>query len=389
MKKERKRKFIWRGKYQIESYEELLRAQAKEGWHIQKISSFFTTFVRGEPKEVCYRIAKFKEKGMAQEIHHFKEEGWEFAFNYGDYYVFFKAGKEDILVKDPKKQWKMYYKDKYQGEQTLILGYLLLSVFLYFMIIRSAWWENFGRIIIENNMITLFNLLLCSFLIIISGVDLLQLYKIKKILLSGSFLPKQKARNRRGKLLKIFAWVMILCIVIQSGIDFKVRGYDTLPIEETNVPTLRITELNPTVDKSKIKTEENVYTKGISILAPVQLEMDEYIKGTDLEHYKAYLHSEYYELIHTKIANQVYDAFRQRKLEIIGSDEVDIPNISSPDFQRANYLEYSEEQYLFLLKDKKVLSIMYKGTEDLQKYLPLLSERLDNFHVKSFRESFR
>lgn len=66
--------FLW----QDEQEEAWLRQMAQQGWHLSSVAPLVYTFVRGEPRDVVYRLDYLTVKGDYEEYKQlFKDAGWE------------------------------------------------------------------------------------------------------------------------------------------------------------------------------------------------------------------------------------------------------------------------------------------------------------------------
>lgn len=126
---EQKRFFKIFGAWNDEGEEAWLSHMAQQGWHLVRPALGFYPFVRGDPKNIVYRMDyKSGDKDMAEYLQLFSDAGWQHVGALGGWQYFRKEAAEGEILEiytDDKSKIQ-----KYQRVITLLIVFLPILIII-------------------------------------------------------------------------------------------------------------------------------------------------------------------------------------------------------------------------------------------------------------------
>lgn len=88
--------FAW----QERKEEEWLRKMSNEGWHLNRAGFLNYEFVKGEPKDIIYRLdyKPFRNEKIDDYITLFEDSGWEYVSKFAGWFYFRTEAKDNLNV---------------------------------------------------------------------------------------------------------------------------------------------------------------------------------------------------------------------------------------------------------------------------------------------------
>lgn len=111
--------FAW----QEEKKEKWLREMSNEGWHLNEVGFLNYQFVKGEPKDIIYKLdyKPFRSEKIDDYITLFEDSGWEHAGRFAGWYYFRAEANKDYNL-------ELYSDNASKIKKYVILRWIMIAV---------------------------------------------------------------------------------------------------------------------------------------------------------------------------------------------------------------------------------------------------------------------
>jgi hypothetical protein len=300
--------------WRIGEHESWFSDMAKEGLHFHTMGTHFARFIKGEPKEMEYRIEVTPKKEISDDqIMMYEENGWEYISSFDRFHVF-ASPKERHAVEihtDPAEQ---FFTLQTLNKRVIFssIAITLLSALIIGMNVAVWFMDNTPVLrLVEGHVIqtTIVSLIVFYYVYFLSK-GMLAILALRRKLKHGIPINHHapwKKSLRRSAILNV---AFIMLAFGSAYLPFKqLLEMDTitLPVEATEHKVVRLAELEQLPD---LKREEtfidgvdwgNSISTNWSILAPKQYEILETFISNDSNENTLFISSEVYELRMTSL----------------------------------------------------------------------------------------
>ena len=377
--------------WRIGEHESWFSDMAKEGLYFHTMGTHFARFIKGEPKEMEYRIEVTPKKEISDEqISMYEENGWDYISSFERFHVF-ASPKDRNAVEihtDPAEQ---FFTLQTLNKKLITNSIFVLLLSLLIIGMNGALWfmDNTPVLrLVEGHVIqqTIVSLIMFYYVYFISK-GMLAILALRKKLKHGipidHYAPWKK-NLRRSAILNV-AFIMLAfgsaCLPFKQLLEMDTI---TLPVEETEHKVVRLAELE---QLAELKRDEyfidgvnlpNSLSTNWSIVAPNQYEIDETYTSNESNEKSLY---------NTSISSEVYELRINRLVEPLVQDLMkrynfdDDPKVFIKE-QHAllNHLYiYEEEMYreVIAAKGNVVTFIRYSGNATTDVLIEKVAEKLN------------
>lgn len=295
--------------WRIGEHESWFSDMAKEGLHFHSMGKFFARFIKGEPKEMEYRIEVTPTKEILDDqISMYEENGWDYISSFEQFHVF-ASPKDHNAVEihtDPAEQFFTL-----QTLNKILISNLIIVLLLSLLTIGinvALWFMNNTPVLrlVEGHII---QITISSFVVLysvyLSSKGMLAILALRRKLKHGipinHHAPWKKSLRRSATLNIAFIMLALgsACLPFKQLLEMDTI---TLPIEATEHKVVRLEDLE---QLAELKRDEyfidgvnvpNSLTTNWSIVAPKQYEILETFISNDSNENTLFISSEVYEL---------------------------------------------------------------------------------------------
>lgn len=382
--------------WRIGEHESWFQDMAAKGFHLKKMGLRFAHFVKGDPKEMRYRIDVAVNKNIASEqIEMYMDSGWDYVTGYQYFHVYSSPVERDApeLHTDPAEQsFTLRALDKklaFNAAMVVVASLLMVGM------LSSIWFlDGTPTYILVDGLAvqqTIFSILFV-YLAYISLQAALSIRALRKRLIEGKPINHHAPWKKRYRLNSVIAVLFIIVAGLSAIIPFgQLLKSDTRTLPETNVDELPIVRLadveqNPALDRGKSSYMndgvdwENRYTYNWSPLAPIQYESDEngVVPGKMWEdrsgEYSPSIHTRVYQLRIPALADSlIADLIQRYHYE---DSHVDYTETKHTDLDHLIVHEEEDFKEVFASKGKAVIYVRYYGYADINSVIENMVDKI-------------
>ncbi len=372
--------------WRIGEHESWFSDMAKEGLHFHTMGTLFAQFIKGEPKEMEYRIEVTPTKDISDEqIRLYEENGWEYITSYDRFHVF-ASPKDRQAVEIHTEPAEQFFTLQTLNKRVIFSSIFIIIGFALIIGMNVAVWfmDNTPVLqLVEGHVIqtTIASLIMLYYVCLISKGMLAMLAlrtKLKHGIPINHHAPWKK-NLRRSAILNV---AFIMLAFGSASLPFKQlleMETITLPVEATKHKVVRLAELE---QLSELKREEyfidgvnlvNSLSTNWSIFAPKQYEINETFITTNLSGEKLYILSEVYELRINRLVEPLVQ-------DLIKWNSFDTKVFNKDQHASLNHLYiYEEEMYreVIAAKGNVVTYVRYYGNVTTDVLINKVADKLN------------
>lgn len=383
--------------WRIGEHESWFSEMAAEGLYLKKMGRQFAQFVKGEPKNMRYRIdVSIKNKIPTEQIEMYGENGWDYVTSYSSFHVFSSPAELEApeLHTDPAEQsYTLWELDKKLAFNAV---FVIIGLILMIGMLASIWFLNGTPtlVIVEGNIIQ--QTILAIFIGYTAYTSLqaaLSIRDLRNRLAEGRTIDHQAPWKKYHRLNTVAAFLFTIVVGLTAIIPFlQLVKMDTKTLPETAVdlPIVRLAdvEYNPYL----VRVESGYMNDGVdwgnrysydwSPLAPIQYEADEtgLVPGKQWEdrsgEYSPAIHTQFYQLrIPAMADNLVGDLIKRYRYENTPDEFVEK---SHPDLDLLIVHEEKDMKEVFAARGNAVMYVRYHGYADVNSVIENLVKKINN-----------
>ncbi|MFC7680169.1 DUF2812 domain-containing protein [Paenibacillus sp. GCM10028914] len=382
--------------WRIGEHESWFTDMAARGFHLKKMGLFFAHFVKGEPREMRYRIdVSLNKKLTPEQIEMYADSGWDYVTGYQYFQVFSSPVELDApeLHTDPAEQsFTLRELDKKLASSAVMFA---IAIILMSGMLFATWFLNgtptfvlVEGMAIQQTILTIF----FGFQAYTSLQAAISIRTLRKNLIEGKPINHRAPWKLHHRINSIIALVFTIVVGLSALLPFTqlAKGYvKTLPEASVGLPIVRLADVeqNPNLvrqESSHIRDNVdwgNRYTYSWSLLAPVQYESDEsgIVPGEMWRdgsgEYSPSIYTRLFQLRVPALAdNLITDLIKRYRYEYSADTYVETKH------EGLDHLVIHEEvgfKEVFASKGKVVIYVRYYGYADINSVLDNIVEQID------------
>ncbi|WP_059172668.1 DUF2812 domain-containing protein [Bacillus sp. FJAT-27445] len=382
--------------WRIGEHESWFADMATKGFHLKKMGLHFAKFVKGESKNMRYRIdVSIKKKITPEQIQMYAENGWDYVTSYNFFHVFSSPVELNApeLHTDPAEQsYTLKELDKKLAlNASIVVGGMILMIGM----LTSIWFLDGTPtyILVEGFAIqqTIFSIFI-GFMAYTSLQAAISIRALRKALMEGKPIDHHAPWKRHHRLHSTIAFLFTVVVGLSAIIPFvQLVKMDTktLPEASIDLPFVRLADIeqNPAlVREEPTYMSDNVdwgnrYTFDWSPLAPVQYETDEtgVVPGEMWEdgsgEYSPSIYTRVYQLSFPSMAdNLISNLIKRYRFEESDKDFVEKKH---PNFDLLIVNEKKESKQVYASKGNAVIHVRYYGYADINSVIKNIAEKIE------------
>ncbi|SEN98107.1 Protein of unknown function [Mesobacillus persicus] len=378
--------------WRIGEHESWFKDLAAQGLHLKKMGIHFAQFVKGEPKNMRYRIdVSIKKKISPEQIQLYKESGWEYVTRFQFFHVFSSPAELDApeLHTDPAEQ--AYTLKELDKKLTMNAVFIAVAMVAIIGMMFSIWFldgtPTFVMIdggIMQQTILSFF----IGYLAYTSFQASRSIRALRKDLVEG------KPINHHASWKKNYSFLFTFIVGLSAIIPFVQLAKmetNTLPEGDIDLPIVRLADVeqNPELIRGKPSyMSDNVdwgnrYSYDWSPLAPVQYETDEtgVVPGEMWKdgsgEYSPSLTTRVFQLRFQSMADSlVSDLIKRYGFPFSQEDFVETKH---PSFDQLIVHEEEHRKDVIAAKGKAVIHVQYFGYADIDSVIKNIEEKMEFF----------
>lgn len=382
--------------WRIGEHESWFQDMAAKGLHLKKIGIHFAHFVKGEPKQMRYRIdVSMKKKILREQIDIYAESGWDYVTGYGNFHVYSSPEERNAseIHTDPAEQ--SYTLKELDKKLAFNAGMVVVAVLLMVGMLASIWFLDGTStyILVDGSAVTQTILsLIIGYLAFNSLQAALSIRALRKDLVAGKPIDHHAPWKKRHRVNSVIAFLVTIVAGLSAIVPFiQIVKMDTktLPEVSTDLPIVRLADIeqNPALVRGESEFIDDVdwanrYSINWSLVAPVQYESDEngVVPGEMWKdgsgEYSPSITTEFYQLSISGLAdNLISDLIKWYNYEN-NSMETYVEK-KNPNFDSLIVHEEEELKEVFASKGKKVIYVRYHGYADIGSVIENIVDKLE------------
>jgi hypothetical protein len=382
--------------WRIGEHESWFSDMAAEGLYLKKMGRQFAKFVKGEPKNLRYRIdVSEKNKIPAEQIEMYGENGWDYVTSYGSFHVFSSPAELEApeLHTDPAEQ--SYTLRELDKKLAFNAGLVILGLLLMIGMLGSMWFLDGtpilfmvkGTVAIQQPIFVIF----VAYTAYTSLQAALSIQDLRKHLAEGKEIDHPAPWKKYHRLNTVAAFLFTMVVGLSAIIPFTQlvkMDTKTLPETEVDLPVVRLADVENNPDLVRSETSYmsdgvdwgNRYSYDWSPLAPVQYEADEtgVVSGKLWKdrsgEYSPAIHTQFYQLrIPAMADNLVRDLIKRYRYEHTQDEFVEK---SHQDLDLLLVHEEKDMKEVFASRGNAVMYVRYHGYADVNSVIENLVKKI-------------
>lgn len=381
--------------WRIGEHESWFADMAARGLYLKKLGLQFVQFVKGEPKEMRYRIdVSIEKKITPEQIQMYAESGWDYVTSNKFFHVFSSPVERNApeLHTDPAEQ--SYTLMELDKKLAMNAGIFAIGMILMIGMLTAIWFLDgtptyvlVEGMAIQQTIIAIF----IGYSAYTSLQAAISIRALRKNLIEGKPINHHAPWKKHHRLNSVIALLFTAVVGLGAIIPFVqlAKGdTDTLPEASLDLPIVRLAEVeqNPSLVRGESTyMSDNVdwgnrYTYYWSPLAPVQYETNEngVVPGKMWKdgsgEYSPSIVTRVYQLSVPGMAdNLISDLIKRYNYE--NSDE-DYVETKHPDFDLLIVHEEEEKKEVFASKGKAVIYVHYYGYANINSVIENIENKI-------------
>lgn len=275
--------------WRIGEHESWFEDMALQGLHLKHIGMYFTKFIKGEPKEMRYRIDVLRDDDItAEQKESYSKRGWDYVTSYNEFHVFSSPAYINApeFYMDPDEQSHTLEKLNKKFKSSA-LGSIIWIVIFIGMTYYNWTIDNTPTLsLVNGNAISQIVLIIPIANSVYSTINgAIGISFLRKSLKQGKHInhnAKWENSYRLNCISNIFYTIVVITPILISLTQMIITDVKTLPINNIDLPIIRLKDIekDPNLVREKSYIQDNVdwdnrYTRDWSLLAPIQYESDE------------------------------------------------------------------------------------------------------------------
>lgn len=382
--------------WRIGEHESWFADMAAEGLFLTKMGRQFAKFVKGEPKNMRYRIdVSEKKKIPAEQIEMYCENGWDYVTSYGSFHVFSSPAELEApeLHTDPAEQsFTLKELDKKLAFNAVLV---ILGLTLMIGMLGSIWFLDRtptlfmveGTVAIQQPIFVIF----VAYTAYTSLQAALSIRDLRKRLAEGKEIDYHAPWKKYHRLNTVAAFLFTIVVGLTAIIPFTQlvkMDTKTLPETEVDLPIVRLADVENNPDLVRSETEYmsdgvdwgNRYSYDWSPVAPVQYEADEtgLVPGKLWEdrsgEYSPWIRTQFYKLRFPAMAdNLISDLIERNRYEHTQEEYVEKKH---PHLDRLIVHVEDDMNEVIASKGNSVMYVRYHGYADVNSVIENLIKKI-------------
>lgn len=380
--------------WRIGEHESWFHDMAAKGFHLKRMGFYFAKFVKGEPREMRYRIEVSMNRGISQEqLAMYTESGWDYVTSYQYFHVFsspFGSGAPELHTDPAEQSYTLQELDK---KLALSASLVVISMLLIFGMVFSIWFLDGTPTytLVEGSVI---QLTILTLFIGYTGYSSLQAARsiraLRKSLIEGKPIDHRAPWEKHYRLKSTISFIFTIMVGLSAILPFLqlVKGdTKTLPEESVDLPIVRLADVeqDPSFigEKSSHIVDDvdwgNRYSYQWTPFAPVQYDTDEQgvvpgkMWGDGSGEYSPSISSKVYQLNISAMAEPLISDLLKRYTY---RDEV-FDEIEHTDFDHLLIFKEENSMKAIVSKGKAVVYVNYHGYADINSVIENIEERIE------------
>lgn len=375
--------------WSIGKHESWFTDMAARGLHLQKVGLHFAKFVKGEPRQIKYRIDVeecFDNKVNPDKVQIYKESGWDYINSYAGYFHVFSVPEEIHTTEihtDPAEQAhtlkSLDKKLKFEAIITAVLVPLFFGMFysIFFL------YGTPTLVLVEGRSTPTIGLAIMNLFLLSRSVSAyLSIRKLRNSLAEGRPVNHSEnwKRSVTQKTITLALPIIIFTTVyITPFIQIHKSTIETLPPLTPNLPIVRLADIE---QNSQLEfSDGNYYTHEWSFLAPIQYESYErgyidsqtWMNSRDL--YSPVVITRMYQLRLSYLNEKlIYDLIK--RYDFPQDNGGDYIKTTHPSFDLLIVHESDESKVIFAAKGRAVMHVRYYGNADISTVIDEVADKI-------------
>lgn len=380
--------------WRIGEHESWFSDMAAKGLHLKKMGLHFAKFIKGEPKKTRYRIDISPSRKITPDQKQiYAESGWDYVTSYGHFNVFSSPVELNApeLHTDPAEQsYTLIELDKRFAFNAIVVAIavaIMIGMVAFIWMLGSTPALNLIEGIVIQQIILVMIELYVAYTSLKAAISIRAL---RKTLSEGKAIDHHAPWKKHHRITFVIAYIYIIFAlfgVILPWVQITMSETKTLPLEVTNLPIVRLSEVeqNPNLTRESSYIQDDIdwsnrYSYDWSLLAPIQYESNEestipnimWKDGSGL--YSPSINTMVYQLVFPSMGETVItDIIKKygRTYKGGGLDEID-----HADFDLLIVHEKDELKEIFAYKGKAVMYVRYHGYADINKVIESTARKI-------------
>ncbi|WP_099355372.1 DUF2812 domain-containing protein [Fredinandcohnia onubensis] len=382
--------------WRIGEHESWFADMAAKGYHFKKMGIHFAHFVKGEPKQMRYRIdVSMKRKMKPEQIEMYAESGWDYVTGYQGFHVFSSPVEREApeLHTDPAEQ--SYTLKALDKKLASTARFVVVAVLLIIGMASSIWFLDGAPIyhLVEGTVLvqTILSIII-GYQAYNSLLAAISIRALRKKLIEGKPIDHHAPWKKHHRITTVISFLFMVVSGLTAVVPFTQlvkSDVKTLPVESPNLPIVRLADVeqNPALVRGESEyMRDNVdWSNRISYnwspFAPVQYETDEngVVPGETWKdgsgEYSPSISTNFYQLSISAISDHlVYDLIDWYRHENAVEEYV---KKQHPDFDLLIVHEDEEMKEVFASKDKNVIYLRYHGYADIDSVIENIKKKIN------------
>lgn len=381
--------------WRIGEHESWFADMAAKGFYLKKMGLQFVKFVKGEPKEMMYRIdVSIEKKITPEQIQMYAESGWDYVTSNKYFHVFSSPVERNAaeLHTDPAEQ--SYTLMELDKKLALNAGFVAIALILMISMLFAIWFLDETPTFILVQGMAIQQTILAIFFGYSAYTSLqaaISIRALRKALLEGKPIDHHAPWKKHHRLNSTLAFIFTVVVGLSAIIPFvQLVKMDTKTMPEASIdlPFVRLADVeqNPGLVRDEPYMIDKVdwgnrYTYNWSPLAPVQYETDEngVVPGEKWEdgsgEYSPSIQTKVYQLSIPAMAdNLISDLIKRYNYE---SRDEDYVKTKHPNFDLLIVHEEKEVKEVFAAKGKAVMHVRYYGYADINAVIENIEKKIE------------
>ncbi|MDR7075780.1 hypothetical protein J2Y03_000768 [Neobacillus niacini] len=381
--------------WRIGEHESWFADMAAKGLHLKKLGLQFVKFVKGEGKEMRYRIdVSIEKKITPEQIQMYAESGWDYVTSNKYFHVYSSPVERNApeIHTDPAEQ--SYTLKELDKKLALNAGFVAIALILMISMLFAIWFLDETPTFILVQGIAIQQTILAIFIGYTAYTSLqaaISIRALRKDLINGIPIDHRAPWKKYYQLNSIIAFLFTVVVGLSAILPIVqlVKGETkTLPEASLDLPIVRLAQVeqNPALVRGEpFYMSDNVdwgnrYTYDWSPFAPIQYESDEngVVPGQMWEdgsgEYSPSIHTRVYQLSIPSMAdNLISDLIKRYNYEY--SDE-DFVKTKHPTFDLLIVHEEEAMKEVFASKGKAVIHVRYYGYANINTVIENIENKI-------------
>jgi hypothetical protein len=263
---------------------------AAKGLHLKKIGLQFVKFVKGEPKQMRYRIdvSSSNNKIALEQKEMYAESGWEYVTSYGKFNVFSSPVELDAPELHTDSAEQSYTLKALDNKFAASASLVIVAVVLIIAMLCFVWLYGSTPTLalVEGRVIQQVILAVVELYVVYTSLKAaISIRTLRKTLSEGKPIDHNAPWKKHHRITFAESIIFIVAAIfalILPWLQIAMSNTETLSEVHTDLPIVRLADVekNPSLRQKQSYTQNNIdwgnrYSYDWSLFAPVQYRSDE------------------------------------------------------------------------------------------------------------------